>query len=197
MREIFFEVAKRFQDILFSLILAVITIVLFPFIALAIKIESPGPIFFRQKRVGKDGRVFELLKFRSTWRTSVDESVGWGKEGDHVYTRVGRFLRKSYVDELPQILNVFRGEMSIIGPRPERPEFVEILKKQLPLYETRLLVRPGFTGWAQINMENDAAAEDAPEKLQYDLYYIKYRSLLLDLKIALKTIAIISRRTGR
>ncbi|MBI2024416.1 sugar transferase [Candidatus Giovannonibacteria bacterium] len=180
-----------------TVILAFFTLILLPFVALAIKLESPGPILFRQKRVGKDGKIFKLLKFRSTYRSSVDETIGWGKEGDHVYTNVGKFLRKSYIDELPQIINVIKGEMSLIGPRPERPEFVEVFKQKIPYYELRLLVRPGLTGWAQVNMENRAYAEEAAKKLKYDLYYIKERSLWLDFKITLKTLHIISRRLGR
>ena len=110
---------------------------------------------------------------------------------------VGNFLRKSYLDELPQIWNIFRGEMSFVGPRPERPEYVEELKKTIPFYEMRLLVPPGITGWAQINMENDASVEDASEKMQYDLYYIKNRSFILDLLILIRTISAILRRQGR
>lgn len=195
--KIFFASAKRIVDIILSLGLAIFTFILLPFISLAIKIESPGPIFFKQKRVGKDGKHFMLWKFRSTHRTSVDETIGWGAEGDHIYTKVGRFLRKSYLDELPQIKNVLKGEMSLIGPRPERPEFVEIFKKEIPFYELRLLVRPGLTGWAQVNMENRAFAHEAKEKLKYDLYYIKQGSILLELKIILKTLAMLSKRTGR
>ncbi|KKT77158.1 MAG: Exopolysaccharide biosynthesis polyprenyl glycosylphosphotransferase [Candidatus Giovannonibacteria bacterium GW2011_GWC2_44_8] len=187
--KILFVAIKRIIDIVLSVVLAALTLILLPFIALAVKIESPGPIFFKQKRVGKDGKHFMLWKFRSTHRISVDETVGWGEEGDHIYTKVGRFLRKSYLDELPQIKNVLKGEMSLIGPRPERPEFVEILKKEVPFYELRLLVRPGLTGWAQINMENRAFAHEAKEKLRYDLYYIKHRTLLMELKIILKTLA--------
>ena len=193
----FFEEVKRFQDLVFSVLLGLILTVLIPFVALIVKLESPGPIFFRQKRVGKDGKIFQLLKFRSTYRTSVDETIGWRKDEENVYTKFGKFLRKSYIDELPQIINIWKGEMSLIGPRPERPEFVEVLKKAVPHYELRLLMRPGITGWAQINMENDAAAEDAQEKLNYDLYYIKHRSPWLDLKIALKTSLLISQRRGR
>ena len=195
--KVFFAATKRAIDIILSIGLAALLLLLFPFISIAIKIESPGPIFFKQKRVGKSGKHFMLWKFRSTHRTAVDESVGWGAEGESIYTRVGNFLRKSYLDELPQIKNVLKGEMSLIGPRPERPEFVEILKKDVPFYELRLLVRPGLTGWAQINMENRAFAHEAKDKLRYDLYYIKHRSLWMELKIILKTLAILSRRTGR
>lgn len=196
-KKLIFAASKRITDIILSIILAVLTVLIFPFIAIAIEIESPGPIFFRQKRVGKNGKIFELIKFRSTYRTQVDESTGFGEEGDHIFTNVGKFLRKSYLDELPQVINVFRGEMSLIGPRPERPEFVEIFKKEIPFYQLRLLVRPGLTGWAQVNMENRAFAHEAAEKLKYDLYYIKNRSILLELRIILMTFRILSRRTGR
>ena len=195
--KVLFAATKRIGDIALSFCLAALTLLLLPFIALAIKIESSGPIFFKQKRVGQDGKHFMLWKFRSTHRTSVDETIGWGAEGDHIYTKVGRFLRKSYLDELPQIKNVLKGEMSLIGPRPERPEFVEIFKKEIPFYELRMLVRPGLTGWAQVNMGNRAFANEAKEKLRYDLYYIKHRTFLMELKIILKTLAMLSRRTGR
>lgn len=192
-----YEVFKRGLDFLLAFLAGMAALVLLPFIAAAIKLEAGGPILFRQRRVGKDGKIFLLLKLRSTWRTQVDETIGWSKDEEHVYTRVGKFLRKSYLDELPQVLNVLTGEMSFIGPRPERPEFVEVLKKKVPRYGERLAVRPGLTGWAQINMENDAAAEDAAEKLRYDLYYIEHRSLGLDLYIAVKTLLMIARRQGR
>ena len=129
-----FALVKRVLDILLAAIVGLVTLILFPFIALAIKLESRGPTFFRQKSIGKEGEVFELLKFRSTFRTEVDEAGGWDKEESNVYTKVGKFLRKNYLDELPQVFNVLRGEMSFIGPRPERPEFVEILKRQTPFY---------------------------------------------------------------
>jgi len=145
-----------------------------------------------------EGREFELIKFRSMVK-DADQIGGFKKiEGkDPRYTPVGLFLRKSYVDELPQILNVLRGDMSFVGPRPERPEYVQDLKKNIPFYEMRLLVLPGITGWAQINMEDDASVEDAPKKMQYDLYYIKNQSFLLDINIILKTILTILSRSGR
>ena len=197
LEKINYEVAKRLIDVFLCFILGVITLIIFPFVAVAIKFESPGPIFFRQKRVGRNGKIFMLLKFRSTYRTSVDETVGWANEGEHIYTKVGIFLRRTYLDELPQIKNVLKGEMSLIGPRPERPEFVEILKREIPYYEMRQLVNPGLTGWAQVNMENRAFAHEAEKKLRYDLYYIKHRTLWLDIKIILKTLGILSKRTGR
>ena len=192
-----YERAKRLLDIVAAALFSIPAALLFPVIALLIKIESRGPVFYKQQRVGKNGKVFEFIKFRSMIEGAdiIDGKKGSGEDERH--TRVGRLLRKTYLDELPQIINIFRGEMSFVGPRPERPEFVEILKENVQFYETRLLVRPGITGWAQIRMANDASVEDAPEKLQYDLYYVKNRSLLMDLGIMLKTAAILVRREGR
>ncbi|MEK7173356.1 MAG: sugar transferase [Patescibacteria group bacterium] len=192
-----YDFLKRGLDIILSIILGIPSILIYPILAIIIKIESSGPVFFRQKRVGKNGQFFYLLKYRSTYRTSVDQSEGWQKEGKNIYTKIGRLLRKSYLDELPQIINILRGEMSFVGPRPERPEFIEKLEEKIPFYRTRLLTKPGLTGWAQINMRDDAAAQDAPEKMQYDLYYIKNRSLALDLLIALKTAGTLLHRQGR
>ncbi len=196
-RKHFYEFFKRALDLTVAALISIPVLLVFPFVALAIILESPGPIFFRQQRVGKNGVIFTLLKYRSTHRTTVGPTEGWTKETGNVYTRVGRFLRKSYIDELPQIMNIVKGEMSFIGPRPERPEFMEKLKQKVPFYEMRLLVPPGITGWAQTKMENDAAVEDAPEKMQYDLYYIKNRSFTLDLLIILRTIFILLQRQGR
>ncbi|MBI3442543.1 MAG: sugar transferase [Candidatus Sungbacteria bacterium] len=196
-RKHFYEFFKRVLDLAVVALMSIPMLLVFPFVALAIFLESPGPIFFRQQRVGRNGIIFTLLKYRSTYRTTVSPTEGWTKETGNVYTRVGKFLRKSYIDELPQIINIVKGEMSFIGPRPERPEFVNELKKQVPFYEMRLLVPPGITGWAQTKMENDAAVEDTPEKMQYDLYYVKNRSFTLDLLIILRTIFILLQRQGR
>ena len=192
-----FELIKRLSDIAGAAILGISVLLLLPFVALLIKLDSKGPVFYRQKRVGQNGKVFQFLKFRSMVQNAdaVDGFKGTGDDMRH--TRVGKFMRKTYLDELPQIINVLRGEMSFIGPRPERPKYVDILRQQIPFYEIRLLVRPGITGWAQIRMTNDASVEDAPEKLQYDLYYIKNRSFVMDLGIALKTAAILASRSGR
>ena len=192
-----FEVIKRVLDIAVASLLLVPAFIMLPLVAIAIAIDSRGPIFYHQKRVGKGGRPFYFIKFRSMIEgaDALDGKKGNGDDARH--TRVGKFLRKTYLDELPQIINVLRGEMSFVGPRPERPKYVAELKKQIPFYEIRLLVKPGITGLAQINMQNDASVEDAPEKLQYDLFYIKNRSLLTDLAIMLKTITILARRTGR
>lgn len=192
-----YQTSKRLLDIVAAVLLSIPTLLLTPFIALSIKLDSKGPIFFYQRRVGKNGKIFDFVKFRSM-KIGSDKISGVKEEFlDDRQTRVGKILRKTYLDELPQILNIFKGEMSLVGPRPERPEFVEILLEHVPFYETRLLVRPGITGWAQIRMANDASVEDAPEKLQYDLYYVKNRSFLMDIGIILKTAALLVRRQGR
>lgn len=193
-----YEFLKRILDISLSFIIGIISLCLLPFIALAIKIDSAGPILFRQKRVGRHGKPFTLIKFRSMVANA--ESLSGLKvhgQKDPRHTRMGALMRATYIDELPQIINILRGEMSFIGPRPERPEYVEYLKQKIPFYETRLLVPPGITGWAQVNMENDASVEDAPEKMQYDLYYIKNRTFILDLLIVLRTLFTIVQRQGR
>ena len=194
-----YEFLKRFLDITLSVPAGIAALALTPIAALAIKLESPGPVFFRQTRVGRHGKPFTLIKFRSMIADAENVSgfKTHGMDRDPRQTRIGGFLRKTYLDELPQIVNILRGEMSFIGPRPERPEYVKDLKQKIPFYQTRFLVPPGITGWAQVNMENDASVEDAPEKLQYDLYYIKNRTLILDLLVALRTLSAIVRRQGR
>lgn len=193
-----FETLKRAFDIFAGAVLGLAAVLIFPLAAAAIKLGSPGPIFFRQKRVGKNGRVFELIKFRSKLHDGAWKNSGWNKEADEKRnTFIGKIMRKTYIDELPQALNIIKGDMSLVGPRPERPEFIEDLKKQIPHYMMRLLIRPGITGWAQINMRYDASAADALEKLQYDLYYIKNRSFSLEASIALKTLFAIISRPGR
>ena len=193
-----YEFTKRIFDMLLAMLLAIPAALAYPFIALAIKLDSEGPVLYRQLRMGRHGKPFGLIKYRSMVQ-GADKMSGFKDNGglDPRLTRVGMFLRKRYLDEIPQIMNIFRGDMSFIGPRPERPEYVEEFKIKTPFYETRLLVPPGLTGWAQINMENDASVEDAPEKMQYDLYYIKNRSFVLDLLIGLRTIFTILQRQGR
>lgn len=192
-----FETAKRLLDITAATLLGIPTIILTPFIAILIKIESKGSVFYYQPRVGKNGKIFYFIKFRSMYEGSDTINGLKGDGNDNRHTKIGRILRKTYLDELPQLLNVLKGEMSLVGPRPERPQYVETLKHQVPFYEIRLLVKPGITGWAQINMANDASVEDAPEKLQYDIYYIKNRSLFTDIAIMIKTATILVGRSGR
>lgn len=196
-KKTFYEFFKRWLDIMVALIASVPAILIFPLLVLAIKTDSEGPIFYRQKRVGRHGKEFFVIKYR-TMVKDAEKMSGWKGEGpDPRHTRVGKFLRKSYMDELPQIINILRGDMSFMGPRPERPHYVSELKQKIPFYEMRLLVPPGITGWAQVNMENDASVEDAPEKMQYDLYYVKNRSFALDFVIILRTLRIILQRQGR
>lgn len=192
-----FEHAKRLIDIVAATLLSIPTALLFPFIALAIKLDSRGPVFYYQQRVGRNEKPFYFIKFRSMYEGSDVLDGTKDIADDRRQTRVGKVIRALYLDELPQIINVLRGEMSFVGPRPERPQYVEDLKKRVPFYEVRLLVNPGITGWAQISMENDASVEDAPAKLQYDLYYIKNRSVFTDIAIMIKTATILVRRTGR
>ena len=184
----FYEIVKRVMDIIISLILLGISLPCLPFIYLIIRLTSKGPGFFMQQRTGKNGRKFMAVKFRTMYQNAETSGPQWAQKDDPRVTKAGKWFRKTRIDELPQLLNVLRGEMSFIGPRPERPEFIEKLKEIIPFYETRLLVKPGLTGWAQINFPYGASEEDAMQKLQYDLYYIKNRSLALDLSILLKTI---------
>jgi sugar transferase (PEP-CTERM system associated) len=179
---------KRALDIFASLVLLMLTLPTLIFAAIAIKLDSKGPILYRQERVGRRGQIFHIAKFR-TMRVDAEQSCGpqWASVGDPRVTRVGRFLRRMRIDELPQILNVLRGEMSFVGPRPERPHFVRHLAAEIPFYQERHRVRPGITGWAQINYPYGASIDDAREKLSYDLYYIKNFSFLFDLLIILST----------
>jgi lipopolysaccharide/colanic/teichoic acid biosynthesis glycosyltransferase len=160
--------------------------------AIAIFFERQGPVIFRQERVGRGGRTFTLLKFRSMRADAEhDGTARWASEKDHRVTAVGRFIRTLRIDELPQLWNVLKGEMSLIGPRPERPCFVATLSKEIPFYAIRHAVNPGITGWAQVRCEYGASVEDAKRKLQFDLYYVKNHSLVLDLLIAVETIRVV------
>jgi sugar transferase (PEP-CTERM system associated) len=183
---------KRLLDICFSLFGILLALPLLPLIALLVKLDSPGPALFRQIRVGERGREFEILKFR-TMRRDAESGTGavWSQQNDPRITRIGGFLRKTRLDEIPQLFNVLKGDMSFIGPRPERPEFIQQLSERIPYYNKRHFVRPGLTGWAQICYPYGASEEDALEKLRYDLYYIKNYSILLDLFIVLETIKVV------
>ena len=189
--------AKRIMDILVSLAVLVLTLPLMLITALLIKLDSPGPVFYRQERVGLHGVPFILFKFRSM---SVDAEAGgrprWASQKDSRVTRVGSFIRSTRIDELPQLLNVLRGEMSFVGPRPERPHFVEQLAQVIPFYHERSYVKPGITGWAQVNFPYGASVEDARQKLSYDLYYVKNRSVFLDIVILFSTVRVILFREG-
>lgn len=182
---------KRVFDIFLSFFLLPIFIVIFPFLAVAIKMSSQGPIFFKQKRVGKHGRIFTIYKFRSMPIDAEETGAQWTEPKDPRVTFIGKIIRKTRLDEIPQALNVLKGDMSFIGPRPERPEFTNELQKKIPYYDLRHLIKPGITGWAQVSYHYGSSIEDAKEKLEYDLFYIKNHSIILDLKIILKTIRII------
>jgi len=159
--------------------------------AILIKLDSPGPVFYRQERVGKNGKPFTLMKFRSMVVDAEKGGPVWASTSDDRATRVGRIIRKIRIDEIPQFWSILRGEMSFVGPRPERPHFVSQLAQEIPYYEQRHLIAPGLTGWAQIKYPYGASIEDARQKLQYDLYYIKNQSLVLDAIILFETIKII------
>ncbi len=183
-----FLLIKRFYDLLFASFFGLIALIFLPILSLAIKLESKGPLIYKQKRIGLNGKEFYALKFRSMKQDAEKDGAQWAKEKDDRVTKIGKFIRKSRIDEIPQFWNILKGEMSFVGPRPERPEFVETLKKEIPFFNERHLVKPGLTGWAQINFHYGASVEDAKEKLQYDLFYIKNQSIALDISIILKTI---------
>lgn len=187
------QAVERLFDIVASLLLLVVGLPLMALTALAIRIEDGwrAPVFYRQCRVGRYNKDFELIKFRSMREDAEDHGPVWASADDPRVTRVGRLIRKVRIDELPQLLNVLRGDMSLVGPRPERPEFVEQLAKTLPYYRGRHAVKPGITGWAQLYYQYGSTDQDALEKLQYDLYYVKHRSLVLDLAIVLQTVEVV------
>ena len=190
------DTVRRARDILGSLLLLALTLPLLFVVACLIKLESPGPVLYRQRRVGLHGRVFTLLKLRSM---RVDAEAGgprWAAERDPRVTRVGAAIRASRIDELPQLLNVLRGEMSLVGPRPERPYFTEQLARAIPSYGERTGVLPGITGWAQVRYPYGASIEDARAKLAYDLHYLTHRSLLFDLRILAETVRVVILRVG-
>jgi sugar transferase (PEP-CTERM system associated) len=188
----FFRLVRRLLNFTVALIALVISLPLLPFIVLAVKLGSPGPVLYRQRRVGRRGKVFYCYKFR-TMRQDAEADTGatWATDDDPRITRVGKFLRVSRLDEIPQLWCVLKGDMHFVGPRPERPEFVEWLSKEIPYYGVRHVVRPGITGWAQVQYKYGNTLGDAREKLQYDLFYIKNASLGLDLLIMFQTIKIV------
>lgn len=184
-----FIVLRRAMSLGLSFLLLLVIAPILPFVMLAIQLDSKGPVFYRQKRVGRGGVVFYCYKFR-TMREDAEADTGptWAGDEDPRITRVGRFLRASRLDEIPQLWNVLRGDMAFVGPRPERPEFVEWLTQEIPYYPVRHVARPGITGWAQVQYKYGNTVDDAKEKLQYDLYYIKNASIGLDLVIVFQTI---------
>jgi sugar transferase (PEP-CTERM system associated) len=187
-----FVFVRRVLSIFISLIGLLLTLPLLPFIMLAVRLDSKGPVFYTQTRVGKGGKLFKVVKFR-TMRQDAESGTGaqWAANNDPRVTRVGKFLRTSRLDEIPQLWCVLKGDMAFVGPRPERPEFIEELSKKIPYYGVRHMVRPGVTGWAQVKYKYGSTIEDAREKLQYDLFYIKNASIGLDLLIMFQTVKIV------
>ncbi len=192
-----FIVVRRLLSVVISLSGLIMSAPLWPLVMLIVKLDSPGPMFYTQRRVGKAGHIFHVIKFR-TMRQDAEAASGpqWAGKNDPRITRVGRFLRSSRLDEIPQLWCVLKGDMAFVGPRPERPEFVESLTKEIPYYGVRHIVRPGLTGWAQIKYKYGSTVQDALEKLQYDLFYIKNASIGLDLLIMFQTVKTVLLRRG-
>ena len=190
------RVSQRLISIIVSSIGLAVCLPIVPFIILAMHFCSPGPIFFCQTRVGRKGRPFSIYKFRTMRVDAEANGAVWATKNDSRITALGRFMRKTRLDEIPQLWNVLRGDMAFVGPRPERPEFVQWLAKEIPYYDLRHMVRPGITGWAQVRYQYGASLEETKQKLEYDLYYIKYRSIGLDLLIIFETVKTIILRRG-
>jgi sugar transferase (PEP-CTERM system associated) len=191
------QIAKRSFDILSSSVLLLIASPVMLLTMLAIKLDSRGPIIYRQERVGLGGKIFMCLKFRSMGTDAEKDGVArWATKNDVRVTRVGAVIRKTRIDELPQLFSVLRGEMSMVGPRPERPSFVKELKEQIPFYDVRHSIKPGVTGWAQVRYSYGASVDDARKKHQYDLYYVKNNSLLLDALVLIETVSVVLFREG-
>jgi exopolysaccharide biosynthesis polyprenyl glycosylphosphotransferase len=194
----FYELGKRLLDIIGGIIGSLFFVVLFPLISLIILLDDGMPIFYSQVRSGRGGQPYKILKYRTMVRHAEADGIPkWAKEKDERATRIGRYLRKTHLDELPQFLNILRGEMSLVGPRAERPELVLMFQKTVPFYRARLLVKPGLTGWAQVNQNYAASLDETITKLEYDLYYIKRRTLALDIIILLRTPSMILGFRGR
>ncbi|MDH7570982.1 MAG: sugar transferase, partial [Armatimonadota bacterium] len=196
-RQWLYESVKRATDVVVSLVGLAVLAVLYPVVAAAILLDTGRPVLYRQTRVGRGERLFTILKFRTMVQNAEANGAVWAQENDPRTTRVGQLLRKTRLDEFPQLWNVLKGEMSLLGPRPERPEFVRELSERIPFYNRRHAVLPGITGWAQVRYPYGSSVEDALQKLQYDLYYIKHRSFFLDAVICLKTLVTMVCRQGR
>jgi len=185
-KHFFYEIIKRFFDIFGGIILFIVSLPFWPIIGILIKLDSSGEILYKSKRIGKNGKEFLIYKFRTMVKEADKIGPSWTLENDKRITKVGKFLRYSHLDEIPQVLNILKGDTSFVGPRPEEKRLVELFKKEIPFYEKRMLIKPGIIGWAQINYPHGASIEDATQKLKYDFYYLKYRSLSFDFLIALK-----------
>jgi len=179
---------KRFFDYFFAIIILGVTSPVIFLTIIAIKLESKGSAFFKQERIGLNNKPFTILKLRSMYQDAEKDGAKWASKGDARITRVGKFIRKTRIDELPQCINILKGDMSFVGPRPERDVFIQELKKIIPFYDVRHIVKPGVTGWAQIKYRYGSSIEDAEEKLKYDLYYIKHSGLWLDLAVLFQTV---------
>ena len=190
------ELLKRILDLTVAIPLAILILPIIPFIALAVRLDSPGPFFYSQVRVGLGGRHFRIYKFRSMYQDAESDGAVWAGPRDHRVTRVGKALRATRLDEIPQLWNVLRGDMSLVGPRPERPELIEKIKVDLPDFELRTTVKPGLTGWAQVCAGYVRSVSESRVKLEYDLYYIMHRSIMFDLRILLRTIPVVIGRRG-
>ncbi|HMW21901.1 MAG TPA: TIGR03013 family PEP-CTERM/XrtA system glycosyltransferase [Burkholderiaceae bacterium] len=191
------QASKRLFDIVSSSFLLILGAPVMLLTALAIRLDSPGPVLYRQERVGLGGRGFQCIKFRSMRTDAEKDGVArWATKNDSRITRVGAFIRKTRIDELPQLFSVLAGEMSMVGPRPERPSFVAQLREQIPYYDLRHTVKPGLTGWAQVRYAYGASLEDARKKHQFDLYYVKNNSVLLDLQVLIETVSVVLFREG-
>jgi sugar transferase (PEP-CTERM system associated) len=190
------QLFRRLLSFMVSLTALVVCLPFIPFIILAVRLSSPGPVFFNQTRVGQRGRLFTAHKFRTMREDAEAGGAVWAAKDDPRITRVGGFMRKTRLDEIPQLWNVLRGEMAFVGPRPERPEFVQWLSQDIPYYDLRHMIRPGITGWAQVRYRYGASLEETKRKLEYDLYYIKHQSIGLDLLIMFETIKTIILRRG-
>ena len=190
------QILRRLVSILVSFVGLLLCLPFIPFIMLAVRLSSPGPIFFRQTRVGLRGRLFSVIKFRTMRQDAEANGAVWATKNDSRVTPLGRFMRKTRIDEIPQLWNVLRGEMGFVGPRPERPEFVKWLTSEIPFYELRHMIRPGVTGWAQVRYRYGASLEETKHKLEYDLYYVKHLSIGLDLLIMFETVKTILLRRG-
>ena len=181
---------KRGSDLIGAICLAVVALPFLPLVGASIKLDSPGPVFYRQARVGKDEKTFLMLKFRTMIVDAEAAGARYADKDDPRVTKAGRWLRKSRIDEVPQVWNVLRGEMSLIGPRPERPENLDMLREGIPGFRLRTLVRPGLTGWAQVKVPYANTVDQTAKKVEYDLYYIRHASVALDLKIVRKTLRV-------
>lgn len=190
------QIARRLVSISVAFVALLICLPLIPLLMLAVRLSSPGPVFFRQTRVGLGGRHFSVIKFRTMRKDAEAAGAVWATKNDPRVTALGRFMRKTRLDEIPQLWNVLRGEMGFVGPRPERPEFVQWLTSEIPYYDLRHIIRPGITGWAQVRYQYGASLEETKQKLEYDLYYIKHLSLSFDLLIMFETIKTIILRRG-